>query len=529
MKVAVLGFDGPLARETRAALAQRGHTLAETEVDCALYFPGPLDELEKLVERGGFRRLVLRSHAFAYGSDEKNPGLMTEERVSLLPAGAPDQRWIEAERVARRVPNWAAVRLTNVLAPEEGDLLVRQLARHAAVPLAGRDPNVQFISLSDAVRVLVAAAESESTGLFNATGDGVIPLRKAFAAAGTTPLPLWKPLRRCLGGDASLEHLRYNCTISGERASRELGFRPELSSVQALAEFVRNKPGARPQLLKATYDDFGLDMDYLHLWGWWFAFLRRVYWRIDFEGMENIPATGRAMFVASHRGFMPMDAVMHLSLVLTHRGRVIRFLIIPSLLRIPFLCNFLTKVGGVVASQENAARLFARENLVGIFPEGIRGTFTPYRTAYQLGNFTKSAFVAMAIVNQAPIVPVAVTGHVEIFPILARINSSFITRTLGWPYFPIAPMFPLAPVPIPSKWHVRILPPVSLQGLKPQDSENTALVRDLSRHVREIIQRNIDDMLQKRKSIFWGHVLDGTAPPAPPMPGSLSPSMEEGV
>ena len=70
-------------------------------------------------------------------------------------------------------------------------------------------------------------------------------------------------------------------------------------------------------------------------WGWWFTFLRRVYWRIDYEGMENIPAAGRAMFVASHRGFMPMDAVMHLSLVLTHRGRVSsRFLIIPSLLRV---------------------------------------------------------------------------------------------------------------------------------------------------------------------------------------------------
>jgi len=212
---------------------------------------------------------------------------------------------------------------------------------------------------------------------------------------------------------------------------------------------------------------------------------------------------------------------MHLSLVLTHRGRVIRFLIIPSLLRIPFLCNFLTKVGGVIASQENAARLFAREEIVGIFPEGIRGIFSPYRTAYQLKSFSRSAFVTLAIENQAPIVPVAVVGHVEIFPILARFESHFVTRTLGWPYFPIAPMFPLAPVPIPSKWHVRILPPVPLQGLRREDAGNAALVRDLSRHIREIIQRNVDDMLPKRKSIFWGHILDGTAPPAPPLPHSL--------
>ena len=45
MKVSVLGFDGPLARETRAVLERRGHTLADTDRDCAIYFPGPLDEL----------------------------------------------------------------------------------------------------------------------------------------------------------------------------------------------------------------------------------------------------------------------------------------------------------------------------------------------------------------------------------------------------------------------------------------------------------------------------------------------------
>jgi len=39
--------------------------------------------------------------------------------------------------------------------------------------------------------------------------------------------------------------------------------------------------------------------------------------------MENIPQTGAAMFVSNHRGFMPLDAVMHLSLIFTHRGRIL--------------------------------------------------------------------------------------------------------------------------------------------------------------------------------------------------------------
>ncbi len=529
MRMAVLGCDGPLYRETRAELERRGHAVSESGAEGVLYFPGPgsLDDLETLVNRGGFRRLVVRSHAYAYGSSTKNPGLMSEERVSLLPASAPEQWWLRAERIVSRFPNWAAVRLTNVLAPEEGDLLVRQLSGRVGLQLAGHDPNVQFISLRDAARALVAAAESDATGLFNAAGDGVISLKKALRVAGTTRIPIPKPLALVFGWSSSIDQLQYNWTVLGERAARELDFRPELSTTQALAAFVKNKPRARPDLLAGSYDDFGLDLDYIRAWGWWFAFLRRVYWRIDFEGMENIPIAGRAMFVSNHRGFMPLDAVMHLSLVLTHRERIIRFLIIPSLLRIPFLCNFLTKVGGVVASGENARRLFAREELVGIFPEGIRGAFTPYKSAYRVRDFSKSAFVKLAIENQAPIVPAAVIGHAEIFPILARIDSSFVTREFGWPYLPIAPMFPLAPVPIPSKWHVRILPPVSLAGLRPEDAENAALVRDMSHYVQEIVQRNVDDMLPKRKSIFWGRVLDGTAPPAPPLPFALRP--ESGV
>lgn len=516
MRVAVFGFDGPLAREIRARLAARSHQVEVRSPECVIYLPGSIDALEQLVEKGGFRRLVLRSHVYAYGSSSKNPGMMTEGYPSRLPAGSPEQRWLRAEAIAAKCGNWAALRLTNLLSHEEGDLIVRQLAGRVAAPLAGYDPNVQFVALRDAARALVAAAESEKRGIFNVAGDGVIPLKKALRAAGTFRAPVPRPLLRALRRTTDAEQERYNWTVATEKAARDLSFRPELSTVQALAEYLSDKPGARPRLLRERYDEWGLDAAYVQAWSWWFAFLRGVYWRIDVEGMEHIPRTGRAMFVASHRGFLPLDAVLHLYLILRHRGRIVRFLIIPSLLSMPFLCNFLTKLGGVIANQQNAARLFGGENLVGIFPEGIRGAFVPYRSAYQLRDFTKSAFAKIAIENQAPIIPVAVIGHAEIFPILGRIESKHMKRVHGWPYFPIAPPFPLAPVPIPSKWHIRILAPIPLDGLAPADAENPRLVRDFGRYVQNLIQINIDDMLKRRSSIFLGRVLDGTGPASSP-------------
>jgi len=514
MNIAVLGFEGPVARALRSELERQGHRITKDGGDCAVYFPGSPEELGNLAGRGGYRRLVLRSHACAYGSSEKNPGLMTEDRISLLPEDAAERRWLQLEEIAAGHNNAAAVRLANVLAPDEGDLIVQQIAGKRGTMLAGHDPNVQFISVADAARVLAAAAQSNSTGIFNAAGDGTIPLRKVFAATGTKRSARLLPLARSKYG-LSADLLQYNWSVSSERAARELGWKPQQSTLDALREFVNGKPGAHPELLQQPYDPWGLDVDKIRAWGWWFAFLRNIYWRIESEGMENIPDTGRGLFVSNHRGFMPLDAVMHLSLVFTHRQRVIRFLIIHSLLRTPFLCNFLTQMGGVIASQENAARLFADEALVGIFPEGIRGTFLPYKRTYKLRDFAKSEFARIAIENQAPVIPSAVIGHAEIFPIIGRIESSTVVKELGWPYLPIAPMFPLAPVPIPSKWHVRVLPPVGLQGLRREDAQNDRLVKEFSRHIQRIIQINIDDMLPKRKSIFWGKVLNGSVPPSP--------------
>jgi 1-acyl-sn-glycerol-3-phosphate acyltransferase len=504
MRVHIAGRQGALAIEVARQLRERGHT-PDPSAPTAIFFPGDTADLERIA--GRCTRLVLRSHAGAYGANPKNPGMMDESRVSLLPAGDPAQLYLRAEEIALRHPNSAVVRLATVADAGEGDPLAAKLISRVTTRPAGRDPNVQFIGLRDAASALIAAAESNASGLFNAAGAGAVPLKTAMRAARATALPVPEVF--------GLKQLRYNWTISSERLIRETGWKPELTSLDAFRDLINSAPGSKPGLLANRYDDWGLNVDYIRAWGWWLAFLRKIYWRIDCEGMENIPLEGRGLFVSNHRGFMPLDAVMHLSLIFTRTGRVPRFLITHTLLRTPFLCNFLTKLGGVVASQENAARLFETNNLVGFFPEGIRGTFIPYKATYRLRDFTKSGFVKMAVENQSPVIPAAAIGHAEIFPIIGRIDSSWVVRELGWPYLPVAPPFPLAPVPIPSKWHVRILPAVPVDGLSRSDAGNEHLMRAFARHIQDIVQRNVDEMLSRRKHIFWGRVLNGVAAPSP--------------
>ncbi len=556
-RVAIIGRTGALARAAAEALRRRNCEVSFVEspgfpagldgkrVSRLLIFPfDPLPSRRSLGRResdlqflravrewasgAGIVRIALRSHAVAYGISMKNPGLLEEGRISLLPKDSLERRWLEAEEIVlspsnhgsrNAVPAFspAAVRLTSVLHPEEGDLITRMLQGRVSVPLAGYNPQQQLLSLGDAADLLAAAVLSDAPGIFNGAPAGTVPVRAALRAAGSLCLPvngvLQKPLRSVLWktgltgipGEAA-DRIKYNWTVSNERAAREIGVRPQDSSPQALKRFLEDRGKGRPGRLKDQYDEFGLDPDYLARLNWWFTFLYRIYWRAEFEGMNNIPAEGPALLVANHRGFMPFDGVVHRSLILRNRQRHIRFLVIPSLFKFPFLSDFLVRQGGVVASQVNTQKLFLRRELVGIFPEGIGGAFRMYRGAYRLGDLSRNAFARMAIENGVPIIPSATIGHVEIFPILGRIRSSLVVRVLGWPFLPITPTFPLLPFPLPTKWHIRYLDPIPVTGYSPADAANPAAVNELAGKVSAVMQRNIDEMLGRRKHIFFGNI-----------------------
>jgi hypothetical protein len=49
---------------------------------------------------------------------------------------------------------------------------------------------------------------------------------------------------------------------------------------------------------------------------------------------------------------------------------------------------------------------------------------------------------------------------------------------------------------------------------KPSDAENDRLMKSFSDYIQHIIQTNIDDMLPRRTSIFWGKKVLNGAPPA---------------
>src|SRR4029078_11552155 len=155
-------------------------------------------------------------------------------------------------------------------------------------------------------------------------------------------------------------------------------------SAEAIVEFAnaKSKGSRSSSIASREFDDFGMDKNYsARLVRTLFNFLGRYYWRIEVDGLERVPREGRVVLVGVHRGLMPWDGVMALHLLASKLGRHPRFLIHPTLVKFPFLFNFMTKLGGIIACQENGDYVLERDEMLGIFPEGINGAFMLYKNA----------------------------------------------------------------------------------------------------------------------------------------------------
>jgi 1-acyl-sn-glycerol-3-phosphate acyltransferase len=255
-------------------------------------------------------------------------------------------------------------------------------------------------------------------------------------------------------------------------------------------------------------DEFGRDPKYTETIRPLLEFLYTVWWRVEPAGVENVPAEGPALVVANHSGVLPWDGIM-ISLALRHEHparRECRMLALDMFALLPFLAPALARTGAVRASQENGERLLRQGELVGVFPEGVKGVGKRYRDRYKLARFGRGGFVRLALRTGAPIVPCAVVGAEEIHPVLAK--ADWVGRPFGLPYLPITPSFPLlgplGVVPLPTKWSIDFADPVPTASYGPEAADDPILVNRLSEQVRSIVQRMIDGRLARRRSVWFG-------------------------
>jgi 1-acyl-sn-glycerol-3-phosphate acyltransferase len=254
-------------------------------------------------------------------------------------------------------------------------------------------------------------------------------------------------------------------------------------------------------------DEWGFDEEFAEAAYPFFEFLYEVWWRVQTSGIENVPSHGRALLVSNHSGSLfPFDATMlGVGIMKEHPlPRWTRPMVLNWAFELPFLSFFMRKVGGVPASPFNAIRLLEQDEIVMVFPEGVKGTGKPFSERYRLQRFGRGGFVEVALRTGSPIIPVGVIGAEEIYPKLAE--SRTLARLLGAPFVPITPTLPwlgpLGLIPLPSRWRIEFCEPIDLSEYGPEAAEDRALLFEISEQVRDTIQEALYAGLVKRGSAF---------------------------
>jgi len=144
--------------------------------------------------------------------------------------------------------------------------------------------------------------------------------------------------------------------------------------------------------------------------------------------------------------------------------------------------------------------LLEEDQLVCSFPEGVKGVGKLYKDRYQLARFGRGGFVQVALKTGAPLIPVAVVGAEETYPMLA--NAKPLARLLKLPYFPITPFFPLlgplGTIPVPSRWKITFCPPIPTATYGPAAADDPLIVFELAEKVRSTIQATLNQRPKTR-------------------------------
>ena len=163
--------------------------------------------------------------------------------------------------------------------------------------------------------------------------------------------------------------------------------------------------------------------------------LYRLFGGFKVTGLENVPAAGPAILASNHHSWADPPAIRAVI------RRTCWFMANDFLLRIPVLGKLLPLYGAFPVSRDRLDRDALRRaekhlqdgDLVCIFPEGgttVTGTLYPFEGGVAL----------LAIRNNVPIVPVAITGTDKLLPmrppVYPRYTRGGVTLTFGPPLHP---------------------------------------------------------------------------------------------
>lgn len=240
------------------------------------------------------------------------------------------------------------------------------------------------------------------------------------------------------------------------------------------------------------FDVFGLDPRAVRRAATLCRPIHQHYFRVRSTGVEHVPRRGPAILVSNHAGTLPVDGAVLWMDVLEHTGRIVRPIADLFVAGFPLVNTLFARLGVVNGTRANVRRLLDAGELLAIFPEGVSGVAKPFRDRYHLQRWNVG-HAELAIRHRVPIVPVAIIGSEESWPVAVRVPG---IRVFGAPYLPI----PISPVPLPVPYRLYYGVPIDLAAdFSPGDADDPAAVRDAATRVHDALEDLVYEGLSLRR------------------------------
>ncbi len=264
----------------------------------------------------------------------------------------------------------------------------------------------------------------------------------------------------------------------------------------ALGPRLRRRVETLEELQGDGYDPFGAHVSGTRVGLASTRFLYELYFRVDSEGIEHLPASGPVVVAANHGGMLPFDAAM-LHTDIARRSdpprlpRTVADRFVPKL---PFVSTFFARGGVISGTRGNVERVLASGQVLVVFPEGTVGIGKPSSERYRLQTW-RGGHAELAMRYRAPVVPAAIVGPDEQWPMLARLDG---VNLFGAPFLPV----PATPLPLPVRYRIRYGEPLALHEMFDGDLRDPEVIRAAAAAVKARVQAMIDETVETRPGLY---------------------------
>ncbi|SHJ10834.1 1-acyl-sn-glycerol-3-phosphate acyltransferase [Desulfatibacillum alkenivorans DSM 16219] len=233
--------------------------------------------------------------------------------------------------------------------------------------------------------------------------------------------------------------------------------------------------------------------------------LLKAYFRASVHGLENVPR-GPALYVGNHNmGMMTLDTFIFF----TEAYKVLGVDALPYGLahdlpiRLPGVNQVLTKMGGIRACHENAAKAFAQGKKVVVYPGGDTDAWRPFKHRNKIVFSGRRGYMKLALREKVPIIPFVAAGAQSTTIIVS--DNQWLAKALGMDKWLRSKVWPLtlclpwgvvpgpAPVflPYPAKIKIEAMKPIRFRRRGPEAAEDLDYVNQCADKVEAAMQKTL--------------------------------------